>query len=58
MLGTLARRDGATAPLSALVGDITRRVAGLLRAAGMTGADQQAGCAACGACSVLNTAGG
>jgi radical SAM protein (TIGR04043 family) len=58
MLGTLARRDGAVSPSSALVRDITGRVAALLRAAGMTGADQQAGCAACGACSVLNTAGG
>ncbi|HEV7978204.1 MSMEG_0568 family radical SAM protein [Amycolatopsis sp.] len=58
MLGTLARRDGAVAPSSALVRDVSGRVAALLRAAGMTGADQQAGCAACGACSVLNTAGG
>jgi radical SAM protein (TIGR04043 family) len=58
MLGTLARRDGAVAPSSALVRDISGRVAALLRASGMTGADQQAGCAACGACSVLNTAGG
>jgi hypothetical protein len=30
----------------------------LLRAAGMTGADQRAGCAACGGCSVLQAAGG
>jgi radical SAM protein (TIGR04043 family) len=58
MLGTLARRDGAKAASPALVRDVTGRVAALLRAAGMTGADQQAGCAACGACSVLSTAGG
>lgn len=58
MLGTLARRDGATAPSPALVKDVTERVARLLRAAGMTGADQGAGCAACGACSALSAAGG
>ena len=58
MLGTLASRDGAVAPPASLVADVTRRVGELLRAAGMRGADQQAGCAACGACSVLSTAGG
>ncbi|MFI5611783.1 MSMEG_0568 family radical SAM protein [Amycolatopsis sp. NPDC051903] len=58
MLGTLARRDGAVAPPAALVRDVTGRVAELLRAAGMTGADQGAGCAACGACSVLSAVGG
>ncbi|HWD02793.1 MAG TPA: MSMEG_0568 family radical SAM protein [Amycolatopsis sp.] len=58
MLGTLARRDGAVAPSAELVREVTGRVAGLLRAAGMTGADQGAGCAACGACSVLSAAGG
>ena len=58
MLGTLARRDGATAPPPSLVADVTRRVAALLRAAGMTGADQRAGCAACGACGLLSAAGG
>jgi radical SAM protein (TIGR04043 family) len=58
MLGTLARRDGAVAPSTSLVRDVTGRVAALLRAAGMTGADQGAGCAACGACSVLSAAGG
>jgi radical SAM protein (TIGR04043 family) len=58
MLGTLARRDGAVTPPASLVADITRRVGELLRVAGMRGADQQAGCAACGACSVLSTAGG
>ena len=58
MLGTLARRDGWPAPDRELVHDVTVRVAALLRAAGMTGDDQQAGCAACGACSVLRSAGG
>jgi radical SAM protein (TIGR04043 family) len=58
MAGTLAVRDGARAPDPALVRDVTERVAELLRAAGMTGTDQQAGCAACGACSVLARAGG
>jgi radical SAM protein (TIGR04043 family) len=58
MVGTLARRDGVPAPAPALVRDITERVAALLRAAGMSGADQEAGCAACGACGVLQAAGG
>jgi radical SAM protein (TIGR04043 family) len=58
MPGTLAVRHGARAPEPALVGDVTRRVAALLVAAGMTGADQRAGCAACGGCSVLARAGG
>lgn len=58
MLGTLARRDGAVAPAPSLVAEVTARVAALLRAAGMTGADQEAGCAACGGCSALAAAGG
>jgi radical SAM protein (TIGR04043 family) len=58
MLGTLARRDGAVSPPPSLVANVTGRVAAHLRAAGMTGAGQEAGCAACGACSVLSTAGG
>jgi radical SAM protein (TIGR04043 family) len=58
MAGTLARRDGAVAAPLALVRDVTSRVAALLRAAGMAGADQQAGCAACGGCSALAAAGG
>ncbi|GAB2983569.1 MSMEG_0568 family radical SAM protein [Amycolatopsis acidiphila] len=57
MLGTLARRDGAKAPSVTVVKDVTERVAALLRAAGMTGADQVAGCAACGACGALSAAG-
>jgi radical SAM protein (TIGR04043 family) len=55
--GTLARRDGVSAPAPALVRDVSARVAALLRAAGMLGADQKAGCAACGACGVLQAAG-
>lgn len=58
MVGTLARRDGVGAPDPALVRDVTERIAALLRAAGMYGADQRAGCAACGACGVLQAAGG
>ncbi|HYZ57364.1 MAG TPA: MSMEG_0568 family radical SAM protein [Streptosporangiaceae bacterium] len=58
LAGTLARRDGIPGPPPSLVRDVTGRVAALLRAAGMAGADQQAGCAACGACSVLQAAGG
>jgi radical SAM protein (TIGR04043 family) len=58
MLGTLARRDGVPAPSAALVRYVTERVAGKLRAAGMTGAAQEAGCAACGACGALQAAGG
>ncbi|GIH21799.1 radical SAM protein [Acrocarpospora phusangensis] len=58
MAGTLARRDGVPAPAKELVRDVTERVAVLLKAAGMTGAEQRAGCAACGACSALAMAGG
>jgi radical SAM protein (TIGR04043 family) len=58
MAGTLARRDGIGAPSAELVRDVTERVGALLRAAGMSGADQRAGCAACGACSALRSAGG
>ncbi|GIE82031.1 radical SAM protein [Actinoplanes philippinensis] len=58
MPGTLARRDGVTAPAPSLVRDVSERVARLLREAGMLGADQKAGCAACGACGVLQAAGG
>ncbi|MGH3719872.1 MAG: MSMEG_0568 family radical SAM protein [Pseudonocardiaceae bacterium] len=57
MAGTLARRDGIGAPPAALVGDVTERVAAMLREAGMIGADQRAGCAACGACGALSAAG-
>jgi radical SAM protein (TIGR04043 family) len=58
MAGTLARRDGATSPPASLVADVTARVADLLRAARLAGADQGAGCAACGGCSALAAAGG
>jgi radical SAM protein (TIGR04043 family) len=58
MAGTLARRDGAVAPSASSVTEVTRRVAALLRAAGMLGADQGAGCAACGGCSALASVGG
>ncbi|MFD4412757.1 MULTISPECIES: MSMEG_0568 family radical SAM protein [unclassified Streptomyces] len=58
MGGTLAARDGAGAPSASVLRYVTEGVAAKLRAAEMSGADQQAGCAACGACSVLKTAGG
>ena len=58
LAGTLASADGASAPSAALVTDVTSRVAALLRAAGLRGSDQRAGCAACGACSALGSAGG
>ncbi|MEU5323742.1 MSMEG_0568 family radical SAM protein [Streptomyces sp. NPDC021056] len=58
MGGTLAARDGVGAPSASVLRYVTEGVAAKLRAAGMSGADQQAGCAACGACSVLKTAGG
>ena len=54
LAGTLATDvDHAPAPDPAVVGEVTARVADRLRAAGMTGAGQAAGCAACGACSAL-----
>ncbi|WP_280333053.1 MSMEG_0568 family radical SAM protein [Nocardia wallacei] len=59
LTGTLAADvDGVAAPTPSLLEDVTCRVAAALRRAGMLGADQRAGCAACGACSVLRTAGG
>lgn len=57
MAGTLARRDGVPAPAPSLVRDVSQRVAALLREAGMLGSGQKAGCAACGACGVLQAAG-
>ena len=54
--GTLAAHDPA--PSVALVADVTRRVGAALTAAAMRGADQGAGCAACGACSALMEVGG
>ncbi len=56
--GTLAFDvDGATPPPATVVADVTARVAALLRAADMVGSQQRAGCAACGACSTLPSAG-
>ncbi|GAS93112.1 radical SAM protein [Mycolicibacterium canariasense] len=49
--------DGAAAPDAALVEKVSREVAARLAMAGMAGADQRAGCAACGACSVLQNLG-
>ncbi|MCU1406891.1 MAG: family radical protein [Glaciihabitans sp.] len=57
--GTLATDvDHVPAPHRGVLEDISRRVADLLVAAGMKGSDQKAGCAACGACGILKTAGG
>ena len=56
--GSLANADGVPAPDPMTLTEVTKRVAGALRAAGMRGADQGAGCAACGACSALCGAGG
>lgn len=57
--GTLAVDvDGAAAPDAAAVEKVSREVAAELRMAGMLGADQRAGCAACGACGVLQNMGG
>jgi len=55
--GTLAARDGVAGPAPEVVTDVTGRVAALLRATGMRGVEQGAGCAACGACSALPAAG-
>lgn len=55
--GTLAHRDGVPAPDPGYVAEATRRVAEILAAMEMRGADQGAGCAACGACSALAEAG-
>jgi len=54
LAGTLATDvDRVPAPPREVVYDVTSRVAAALRAAGMAGTDQAAGCAACGACSAL-----
>lgn len=49
--------DAAQAPDTTVVEKVTRSVATLLRAAGMSGAAQRAGCATCGACSILQNFG-
>src|SRR5487761_82349 len=54
LAGTLAKEvDQVPAPPHAVVYDVTQRVATALSRAGMLGADQAAGGAACGACSAL-----
>ncbi len=58
LAGTLATDDDHVPPPPAeVLQDVTRRVAHALMEAGMHGADQAAGCAACGACSVLQSEG-
>lgn len=56
LVGSLAHGDGIPAPSPALLMRVTRKVARALQEAGMRGADQGAGCAACGACSALEGA--
>ena len=58
LAGALAHAEGVPAPSHELVADVTDRVAAALLRAGMRGADQGAGCAACGACSALASVGG
>ena len=58
LAGTLAAADGAPAPPVDVLAEVTSRVAGHLRRLSMRGADQGAGCAACGACSALAAGGG
>ncbi len=56
--GSLAvENDDARAPDAAVVEQVSRAVAAQLQRAAMTGADQRAGCAACGACSILQNLG-
>lgn len=56
--GSLAvESDDARAPDAAVVEQVSRAVAAQLQRAAMTGADQRAGCAACGACSILQNLG-
>jgi radical SAM protein (TIGR04043 family) len=57
LAGTLAMADGVGPPDPVVLESVTTRVAAGLRARGMFGADQGAGCAACGACSALQAAG-
>lgn len=57
--GSLAHDvDAVPAPDPVMLMDVTLRVGAALELAGMRGADQGAGCAACGACSALQSAGG
>jgi radical SAM protein (TIGR04043 family) len=56
--GTLARDiDHVPAPPRSLLERVSSQIAVLLIEAGMLSSDQAAGCAACGACGVLKTAG-
>jgi len=58
LAGTLATDvDHVPPPPAEVLQDVTRRVAHALMQAGMHGSDQAAGCAACGACSVLQSEG-
>jgi radical SAM protein (TIGR04043 family) len=57
LAGTLAAAGGVPAPPAGYVAEVSRQVADVLREAGMRGADQGAGCAACGACGVLSSLG-
>jgi radical SAM protein (TIGR04043 family) len=58
LVGSLAHGDGVPAPDPTTLLSVTTRVANALALAGMRGSDQGAGCAACGACSALQAAGG
>lgn len=58
LAGTLAAADGVPAPPVDVLASVTARVAAHLRRLSMRGADQGAGCAACGACSALAAGGG
>lgn len=58
LAGSLAAADGVGPPDPRLLAHITARVGAALDSAGMRGADQGAGCAACGACSALAGVGG
>jgi radical SAM protein (TIGR04043 family) len=59
LAGSLAHdRDEVPPPDPVTLMSITMRVGAALELAGMRGADQGAGCAACGACSALQSAGG
>ncbi|NQX06290.1 MSMEG_0568 family radical SAM protein [Rathayibacter sp. VKM Ac-2856] len=56
--GTLATEvDHVLPPAGSLLEKVSEQVASLLIAAGMLSSGQKAGCAACGACGVLKTAG-
>lgn len=55
--GTLAAAQDLRPPSAETVDILSREVAAMLLAAGMSGPGQRAGCAACGACSPLGVAG-